>query len=305
MAQSGRGPGGLVRAGPVSYDDRPAVADVSLPVPRGAIVGLIGPSGAGKSALLRCLSRLNDLIPAARIEGDVRYRGIDLYGPEIDAIAVRKRIGMVFQRPNPFPKSIYDNVAFGPRVNGYHGSLDEIVEDSLRRGALWDEVKDRLRDSALALSGGQQQRLVIARALAVEPDILLMDEPASALDPKSTRRIEDVMRELTPDVTIVIVTHNLQQAGRIAELTAFLNAEEDERGRTVGRLVEFGPTKAIFTNPYDERTDYLNWRYIENPDQYWSLGLAYNGALVGIVVMTTTIRRGVLVGEIAGLRMRG
>ncbi len=221
----------------VSYGRALAVGDVSFPIPRGSIVALIGPSGAGKSTLLRCLDRMNDLVPGCRVEGDVRYRGIDLYAPNVDPIAVRTRIGLVFQRPNPFPKSIFDNVAFGPRTLGFQGDIDEIVERALRRAALWDEVKDRLRQSALALSGGQQQRLVIARALAIDPDILLMDEPASALDPISTSRIEDLMHELTPDVTIVIVTHNLQQAGRVSDYTAFLTPESDRNGALVGRLV--------------------------------------------------------------------
>ncbi|HKF34706.1 MAG TPA: phosphate ABC transporter ATP-binding protein [Jatrophihabitantaceae bacterium] len=250
--------------GGVSVSDRatPAVDDVSFPVPRGSIVALIGPSGSGKSTLLRCLNRMNDLVPGCRVEGDVRYRGIDLYAPEVDPVAVRTRIGLVFQRPNPFPKSIYDNVAFGPRTHGFHGDLDDIVERALRRAALCDEVKTRLGERALALSGGQQQRLVIARALAVEPDILLMDEPASALDPISTSRIEDLMRELTPDVTIVIVTHNLQQAARIADLTAFLTSEPHGDGSLVGRLVEFGTTEQIFANPADERTAaYVSGRF--------------------------------------------
>jgi phosphate transport system ATP-binding protein len=246
----------------VSYRAVPAVADVSFPVPRGSIVALIGPSGSGKSTLLRCLNRMNDLVPGCRVEGDVRYRGIDLYAPDVDPIAVRTRIGLVFQRPNPFPKSIFDNVAFGPRTHGFHGDLDDIVERALRRAALWDEVKTRLRESALALSGGQQQRLVIARALAVEPDILLMDEPASALDPISTSRIEDLMHELTPDVTIVIVTHNLQQAARVGDFTAFLTSEPDGDGVLIGRLVEFGTTEKIFSHPADKRTEaYVSGRF--------------------------------------------
>ena len=200
----------------VSYSGLPAVADVTFSVPRGSIVTLIGPSGSGKSTLLRCLNRLNDLVPGCRITGDVRYRGIDLYAPDVDPVAVRTRIGLVFQRPNPFPMSIADNVAFGPRRLGFHGDIDDIVEHALRRAALWDEVKDRLRKNALGLSGGQQQRLVIARALAIEPAILLMDEPASSLDPISTARIEDLVHELKPSVTIVIVTHNFQQAAASA-----------------------------------------------------------------------------------------
>src|SRR5262245_40650545 len=221
---AGQDPGAAVRRAAVSYRGNQAVAGVSFRVPRGSIVSLIGPSGSGKSSLIRCLNRMNDLVKGARVDGRVMYRGVDLYGPQIDAVGVRKRIGMVFQRPNPFPKSIYDNIAFGPRVLGFHGSLDEIVERSLRRAALWDEVKDRLTANAFGLSGGQQQRLVIARCLAVEPDVLLMDEPASSLDPRSTARIEDLMRDLAGDLTIVIVTHNLQQAGRVADFTAFLTA---------------------------------------------------------------------------------
>ena len=246
----------------VSYGATAAVRDVSFPVPRGSIVSLIGPSGSGKSSLIRCLNRMNDLVAGARVDGEVLYRGVDVNQPEIDAVSVRKRIGMVFQRPNPFPKSIYDNVAFGPRVLGYHGDLDEIVERSIRRAALWDEVKDRLQVNAFGLSGGQQQRLVIARCLAVEPDVLLMDEPASALDPISTRAIEDLMRELVPQLTIVIVTHNLQQAGRVADYTAFLTADVEAGGAIAGRLVEFGPTAQIFTKPGDERTEaYLTGQF--------------------------------------------
>jgi phosphate transport system ATP-binding protein len=245
----------------VSYGDNPAVRDVSFAAPRGSIVALIGPSGSGKSTLIRCVNRMNDLVPAARVDGRVLYRGVDLYAADIDAVQVRKRIGMVFQRPNPFPKSIFDNVAFGPRVLGFHGELDEIVERSLRRAAMWDEVKDRLQHNAYGLSGGQQQRLVIARSLAVEPDVLLMDEPASALDPNSTARIEDLMRELTPQITIIIVTHNLQQAGRVADHTAFLTTADSEGG-FFGQLVEFGPTKDMFTNPRDARTEaYLSGRF--------------------------------------------
>jgi len=246
----------------VSYGATLAVADVSFPIPRGSTFALIGPSGSGKSTLLRCLNRMNDLVPGCRVEGDVRYRGIDLYGPGVDPVAVRTRIGLVFQRPNPFPKSIFDNVAFGPRTHGFHGDIRDIVEHALRRAALWEEVRDRLDDSALALSGGQQQRLVIARALAVEPDILLMDEPASALDPISTARIEDLIRELTPDVTIVIVTHNLQQARRVADFTAFLTSAPAADGALVGRLVEFGTTEKIFSHPADQRTEaYVNGRF--------------------------------------------
>jgi phosphate transport system ATP-binding protein len=239
----------------VSYSGRAAVRDVSFPVPLGSIVGLIGPSGSGKSTLIRCLNRMNDLVEGCRVSGDVRYRDLDLYAPDVDPVAVRARIGLVFQRPNPFPKSIFANVAFGPKTLGFHGDIDDIVEHALRRAVLWEEVKDRLQQSALALSGGQQQRLVIARALAIDPDIILMDEPASALDPISTRRIEDLMQELTPTVTIVVVTHNLQQARRVADYTAFLTAEPESDGALVGKLVEFGPTDQIFTNPADARTE--------------------------------------------------
>jgi phosphate transport system ATP-binding protein len=246
----------------VSYGGQPAVADVTFPVPRGSIVTLIGPSGSGKSTLLRCLNRMNDLVPGCRVTGDVRYRGMDLYAPDVDPVAVRTRIGLVFQRPNPFPMSIIDNVMFGPRTLGFHGDINDIAENALRRAALWNEVKDRLGKNALGLSGGQQQRLVIARALAIEPDILLMDEPASSLDPRSTSRIEDLMHELTPGVTIVIVTHNLQQAGRVGDYTAFLSSEPDDDDAVVGRLVEFGTTEKIFSRPDDKRTeDYVTGRF--------------------------------------------
>ena len=247
----------------VSYRGVPAVRDVELPVPSGAIVALIGPSGSGKSSLIRCMNRMNDLVPGAHVDGKVLYRGADLYAPGVDAVEVRKRIGMVFQKPNPFPKSIYDNVAFGPRVLGFPGDMDEMVEAALRRAALWDEVRDRLDTNAFGLSGGQQQRLVIARCLAVDPDVLLMDEPASALDPISTSRIEDLMHELVPEVTIVVVTHNLQQAGRVSDFTAFVTVEVEPDGRALaGRLVEFGPTEAVFNRPRDERTEaYISGKF--------------------------------------------
>src|ERR671924_611410 len=222
----------------VSYDGKPAVRDVDLGIGRNEITALIGPSGCGKSTLIRCLNRMNDLIPSAAVEGKVLYHGQDLYGSEVDAVEVRKRIGMVFQKPNPFPKSIYDNIAFGPRVLGMKGDMDEIVERALRHAALWDEVKDRLKDGALGLSGGQQQRLCIARALAVEPDVILMDEPASALDPISTTRIEDLMMELKQEYSIVIVTHNMQQAARVSDMTAVMMPDV-ENERAVGRIVEY------------------------------------------------------------------
>ena len=237
----------------VYYGEKQAVKHIDLQVPPNQVVALIGPSGCGKSTLLRCFNRMNDLIGAARVTGRVDFHGQDLYGPEIDPVEVRRRIGMVFQKPNPFPKSIYDNVAFGPRVNGIDGDLDRLVEESLRRAALWDEVSDRLNDSAYALSGGQQQRLCIARTLAVRPEIVLMDEPASALDPIATQRIEELIYELKQEYTIVIVTHNMQQAARISDYTAFLY---------MGELIEYGPTETIFTNPREERTEaYVTGRF--------------------------------------------
>ena len=240
------------------YGSFQAIDRITLPVPRNRVTALIGPSGCGKSTLLRCFNRMNDLIPGARTEGRIDFEGRNLVDPNVDAVEVRRRIGMVFQKPNPFPKSIYENVAFGARINGYSGDMDRLVEDSLRRAALWDEVKDELDKSGLALSGGQQQRLCIARAIAVQPEIILMDEPASALDPVATLKIEDLMRELAEDYTIVVVTHNMQQAGRVSDYTAFLLAGEER----VGRLVEFGPTQDIFTNPLDQRTeDYITGRY--------------------------------------------
>ena len=240
------------------YGSFRALDDISINIPARRITALIGPSGCGKSTLLRCLNRMNDLIPGVRLEGRARFHGVDLYAPETDPVEVRRRIGMVFQKPNPFPKSIYDNVAFGPRINGYRGDLDDLVERALRQAALWDEVKDKLRQSGLALSGGQQQRLCIARALAVEPDALLMDEPCSALDPIATFKIEELMSALKRDYTIVIVTHNMQQASRVADYTAFLLAGEER----CGRLVEYGPTAQLFTTPQDERTEaYITGRF--------------------------------------------
>ena len=242
----------------VYYDTKQVVSDVNLDVARNRITAIIGPSGCGKSTLLRCFNRMNDLIPSARVEGQVLFDGRDLYGADIDPTEIRYLIGMVFQRPNPFPKSIYDNVAFGPRINGFKGDMDEVVERSLRRAALWDEVKDRLKSSALSLSGGQQQRLCIARTLAVEPSVILMDEPCSALDPIATLAIEELMRELSEDYSIMIVTHNMQQAARVSHYTAFLMVEEAR----VGFMVEFGESRRIFTNPKDERTEaYITGRF--------------------------------------------
>jgi phosphate transport system ATP-binding protein len=240
----------------VAYGGVPAVRDVNFPIYKHEITALIGPSGCGKSTLIRCLNRMNDLIPSAEVSGRVNYHGQNLYDDEIDPVQVRKHIGMVFQKPNPFPKSIYDNIAFGPRVLGMKGDMDEIVENALRRGALWDEVKDRLKTNAFGMSGGQQQRLCIARALATNPDVVLMDEPCSALDPISTGRIEDLMFELKQDYSIVIVTHNMQQAARVSNMTAFFTVEldADEKHRT-GRVVEYNETQKVFTNPSDERTE--------------------------------------------------
>ena len=247
----------------VSYAGVPALKNVSLEIYRNFITAFIGPSGCGKSTFIRCFNRMNDLIPTAAVNGSVRYHGADLYAKEVDPVEVRKRIGMVFQKPNPFPKSIYDNVAFGPRVLHMSGSLDDRVESALRHAALWDEVKNRLKASALSLSGGQQQRLCIARCLAVEPDVLLMDEPASALDPISTTAIEDLMHDLKQEYTIVIVTHNMQQAARVADMTAFFSVEVDEeRDHRTGILVEYDTTPTIFTQPSDKRTEgYVTGRF--------------------------------------------
>jgi phosphate transport system ATP-binding protein len=237
----------------VLYGATRAVRGVSIRIPDRRVVAFIGPSGCGKSTLLRCFNRMNDLVPGARVEGEALFQGRNLYGPGVDAVDVRRRIGMVFQKPNPFPKSIYDNIAFGARINGYRGNMDELVELSLRKAALWDEVKDRLNASALALSGGQQQRLCIARALAVEPEVLLMDEPASALDPIATQKIEELIYELKQDYTVVIVTHNMQQAARVSDYTAFLY---------MGDLIEYGATDRLFTNPKEERTEaYITGRF--------------------------------------------
>jgi len=247
----------------VEYSGVAALKDVTLEIYKNHVTAFIGPSGCGKSTFIRCFNRMNDLIPTAAVDGRILYHGIDLYGPDVDSVEVRKRIGMVFQKPNPFPKSIYDNVAFGPRVLGWKKNLDERVEEALRHAALWDEVKNRLKASAYSLSGGQQQRLCIARCLAVEPDVLLMDEPASALDPISTTSIEDLMHELKREFTIVIVTHNMQQAARVADMTAFFSVEVDEeRDHRTGILVEYDQTPTIFTNPSDKRTeDYVTGRF--------------------------------------------
>jgi phosphate transport system ATP-binding protein len=247
-----------VRGFSAYYGTFRALDNVSVDIAERKITALIGPSGCGKSTLLRCMNRMNDLIAGFRAEGSMTYRGQDLYAPGVDDVEVRRRIGMVFQKPNPFPKSVYENVAFGPKVNGIKGNMDEIVERSLRAAALWDEVKDKLNQSGLALSGGQQQRLCIARALAVQPDVILMDEPCSALDPIATLKIEDLMKELAQRYTIVIVTHNMQQAARVADYTAFLMMRQDR----AGELVEFSDTDALFTTPKDKRTeDYITGRF--------------------------------------------
>ena len=246
----------------VSYSGKAAIEGVDLDVTANQITALIGPSGCGKSTLLRSFNRMNDLIPGARVHGSLQYHDVDLYGPRVDPVEVRRRIGMVFQKPNPFPKSIFDNVAYGPRLLGKKRDLADVVERALRRAALWDEVHDKLKESALALSGGQQQRLCIARCLAVQPDVILMDEPCSSLDPIATARIEDLMAELKREYTIVIVTHNMQQAARASDMTAFITTDVADDGIRVGRLVEFDRTETIFTNPSDPRTEgYITGRF--------------------------------------------
>jgi len=248
----------------IFYGSFRAVSDVTLDFPHQQITALIGPSGCGKSTLLRSLNRMNDLVPGARVEGEVSYHGQDIYDPSIDAIEVRRRIGMVFQKPNPFPKSIYDNIAYGPRVSGMKvDSMDDLVEKALRDAALWDEVKDKLKQSAFGLSGGQQQRLCIARTIAVKPEVILMDEPCSSLDPIATMRIEDLMQELRNEYSIIIVTHNMQQAARVADMTAFFTARPSETtGDRTGLLVEYDKTSVIFENPNDQRTeDYISGRF--------------------------------------------
>jgi phosphate transport system ATP-binding protein len=244
-----------VRGLSVWYSDFRAIRDADLPIRGNEITALIGPSGCGKTTFLRCLNRMNDLIEGARVEGELLYHGTNLYDGAVDPVEVRRRIGMVFQKPNPFPKSVYDNVAFGPRIAGFGGNMDDLVEESLRKAALWDEVEGKLRRSGLALSGGQQQRLCIARAIATRPDVILMDEPCSALDPIATARIEDLMRELVADYTIVIVTHNMQQAARVSDRTAFFTVEVGDGGHRTGTIVELDRTETIFTNPSDERTE--------------------------------------------------
>jgi phosphate transport system ATP-binding protein len=246
----------------VYYGSNLAASNVTLDIPNNKIVAFIGPSGCGKSTILRCFNRMNDLIAGARVEGRIMFNGENLYAPKIDVVEVRRRIGMVFQKPNPFPKSIYENIAFGARINGYRGNMDELVERSLRQAALWDEVKDKLRASGLSLSGGQQQRLCIARAIAIEPEVILMDEPCSALDPISTLKVEDLMEQLKEKYTIVIVTHNMQQASRVSDMTAFFNAEATEGGGKVGYLVEYDRTELIFQNPKKESTQaYVSGRF--------------------------------------------
>ena len=246
----------------VYYADFRAVRDITIPIREHEITALIGPSGCGKSTVLRSFNRMNDLIESARVEGKILYHGVDLYDERVDPVEVRRRIGMVFQKPNPFPKSIFDNVAFGPRIAGYKGNMDDLVEESLQRAALWDEVKSKLKDSGMALSGGQQQRLCIARAIATRPDVILMDEPCSALDPIATAKIEDLMRDLVSEYTIVIVTHNMQQAARVSDRTAFFTVDVADDGHRTGHIVEFDRTETIFTNPSDQRTeDYVTGRF--------------------------------------------
>jgi phosphate transport system ATP-binding protein len=246
----------------VFYGTFRAVRNVNLDIRENEITALIGPSGCGKTTVLRCLNRMNDLVEGARVEGKVNYHGVDLYDQAVDPVEVRRRIGMVFQKPNPFPKSIHDNIAFGPKIAGMKVNMDDLVEECLHRAALWDEVKDKLKGSAMALSGGQQQRLCIARAIATRPDVILMDEPCSALDPVATSKIEDLMQELVSDYTIVIVTHNMQQAARVSDRTAFFTVEVSDEGHRTGTVVEFDRTETIFTNPGDERTEaYVTGRF--------------------------------------------
>ncbi len=246
----------------IYYGDFLAVKEVNLDVPKNAITAFIGPSGCGKSTVLRCFNRLNDLIKSFHLDGKILYHGQDLYAPEIDAVEVRRQIGMVFQQPNPFPKSIYDNIAFGPRLLGYKGDMDELVERSLKRGALWEDVKDKLKAMGTDISGGQQQRLCIARAIAVQPEVILMDEPCAALDPISTLKIEDLMQELKEDYTLVIVTHNMQQASRASDYTAFFNVQANEKGQRTGFIEEYDRTESIFQSPKKKATqEYVSGRF--------------------------------------------
>ncbi len=246
----------------IYYGSFLAVKQINLDILQNQITAFIGPSGCGKSTLLRAYNRLNDLVLGARVEGVINYRGRNLYAPSIDPVEVRRQIGMVFQKPNPFPKSIYENIAFGARINGYRGDMDELVERSLKQSALWNEVKDKLKESGLSLSGGQQQRLCIARAVAIQPEVILMDEPCSALDPISTLRIEELMQELKEQYTMIIVTHNMQQASRVADKTAFFNAEASEGGKRSGYLVEYDETQVIFQNPQQQSTqEYVSGRF--------------------------------------------
>ncbi|MGH2740480.1 MAG: phosphate ABC transporter ATP-binding protein PstB [Actinomycetota bacterium] len=244
------------------YGDFQAIRDVTIPIHGNQITALIGPSGCGKTTMLRCFNRMNDLVDGARIEGQILYHGVDLYDRRVDPVEVRRRIGMVFQKPNPFPKSIYDNIAFGPKIAGFKGNMDDLVQESLVRAALWDEVKDKLHESAMALSGGQQQRVCIARVIAVQPEVILMDEPCSSLDPIATLRIEELMRDLVADYSIIIVTHNMQQAARVSDRTAFFTVDVKENGQRTGTLVEYDRTEVIFTKPNEKRTeDYVTGRF--------------------------------------------
>jgi len=246
----------------VFYSTNEAIHDICLEIPRNQIVAIIGPSGCGKSTLIRCFNRMNDLIPSAKMTGEIFYNEKNINSPDVDPVQIRRQIGMVFQKPNPFPKSIYENIAFGAKINNFQGNMDELVEKSLRQAALWDEVKDDLDKSGLALSGGQQQRLCIARALATEPEVILMDEPASALDPIATLRIEELMQELKKDYTIIIVTHNMQQASRVSDLTAFISIDRNRIEERVGILVEYDTTQKIFINPAQKETeDYISGRF--------------------------------------------
>jgi phosphate transport system ATP-binding protein len=244
------------------YGSAQALKNVNIQIYQNRITAIIGPSGCGKSTFLRCFNRMNDLVPGARVQGKVFFRGRDLYAPTVDPVAVRKTVGMVFQKPNPFPKSIFDNIAYGARINGIKGNMGEIVERALLQAELWDEVKDKLKQSGLALSGGQQQRLCIARTLAAQPEVILMDEPCASLDPIATIRIEELMRDLKKDFTIVIVTHNMQQAARVSDFTAMMMITEKEEGKRTGTIIEYGETRQLFTKPQDTRTeDYITGRF--------------------------------------------